>query len=73
MREVCRSRSAGCEWGAVVVCGNDGEPKRDGLPVEAEDDASPYRPSCNRARNESGMLMLRRVGEGLKVMEEEGE
>lgn len=64
MRAVCRSRSADCECdvgvGVVVVaCGNEGDPKRDGLPVVVDEADSPYLPSCNSARNESGMLMLR--------------
>lgn len=66
MRAVCRSRSADCGRGVVVACGIDGEPKRDGLLVEADEDDSPYRPSFNSARNDSGMLML----SGGKVIEE---
>lgn len=71
MRAVCRSRSADGEWGVgvVVACGNEGDPKRDGLLVEADEAESPYRPSCNSARNESGMLMLRE-GEVQMVKEE---
>ena len=63
MRAVCRSRSADWEWGVVVVvaCGNEDEPKRYGLPFEVDEDDSPYRPSFNNARSDSGMLML--IGE----------